>query len=135
MSDSQVPDAQGGTDDERLKRIEDQLDSIKGTVLPDPVTTESAETFQKLEDRARSAKQTLKKHTAEGQAGAFVGAEGGKNLGKGLRLAYAIIGLPLVGFGIGWLIDRQIGGTTWQGLMTVAGAAFAIFYAVRSANT
>lgn len=48
---------------------------------------------------------------------------GYRGLGQGLSIAYSLMGTTLLGFFIGWLIDRQVGGTLWQGLLGILGAA------------
>lgn len=116
-------------EEEQLRRIEEELDAARKVQFAE---TERDKTFDDLAERARAAKQTLKKHTPEGSAGQYVGPEGGRNLGKGLQIAYAIIGVPLVGFGIGWLIDNQTGGTQAKGIATILGAAIAVAYAIKS---
>ena len=133
--DSQDEPGASTTDEEaRLARIERELEAVKGTKFAEPEEPEQAAQLAAIEQRAKLAKETLRRHTAEGQVGGFVGPEGGRSLGKGLQIAYAIIGVPIVGFGVGWLIDKQVGGNLWQGLMTILGATIAVIYAVRSAS-
>lgn len=127
------PEAYTPEEEEKLRQIEAELEAARKTEFKLPEDDRDA-VFDQLEQRARTAKQTLKKHTPEGSAGNFVGPEGGRNLGKGLQIAYAIIGVPLVGFGIGWLIDNQTGGTQAKGIATILGSAIAIWYAIKSAN-
>ncbi len=57
-------------------------------------------------------------------------------VGVGLSVAYTLIGAILVGFGIGWLIDRSSHGYIGQALGTllgaIAGIAGAVFTIVRA---
>ncbi len=66
--------------------------------------------------------------------------ESARGLGTGLTIAYAIIGMPLVGWAIGALIDRASNNTgpnnlEWAAVLTllgsVVGVTFAIFVASR----
>lgn len=134
MEEPEVPRAQEGEEDESLSRIEAELDAVRQMTVPSVGEGAKQSEFDELEERARRGKETLHKHTAEGQTGAFVGPEGGRSLGRGLQVAYAIIGVPIVGYGIGWLIDKQVGGVLWQGLLTIIGATIAVIYAARSAS-
>lgn len=54
-----------------------------------------------------------------------------RDLGQGMMLAYVLIGLPLVGVGVGWLIDLMAGtGQTWRSILGLAGAFVAVLYVV-----
>jgi len=50
-----------------------------------------------------------------------VAAEDSKGLGLGFTVAYTIVGVPLLGIGIGWFIDRAAGTTVAKGLGAVIG--------------
>ncbi|MBS1724228.1 MAG: AtpZ/AtpI family protein [Armatimonadetes bacterium] len=116
----------------QLRRIEEELERAKGTEFVDPGADGLEGRLDELKSRAEAARETLKKHTPEGSQGTFVTPESGRSLGLGLQIAYAILGVPLVGFGVGWLIDQAVGGTLWRGMLTILGAAIAVWYAVRS---
>ena len=63
--------------------------------------------------------------------GALIGGWLLRQLGIGLSIAYAILGLPLVGAGIGWLIDRATGVQgVWVGPLVLVGAAAGVAMAV-----
>ncbi|MBL8064904.1 MAG: AtpZ/AtpI family protein [Chthonomonadaceae bacterium] len=116
-------------EEDRLVKIQEELDKAAAFELEEP-DQHDAKALESIRQRGREGLEKLKKHTPEGSKGGFVGAEGGRNLGLGLQIAYAILGVPIVFFGVGWLIDRQVGGTLWQGLLTIFGAAIAVWYAV-----
>jgi len=51
-----------------------------------------------------------------------------------MSIAYAILGVPMVGLGIGWIFDARVGdgsGTLWRLVGFLIGAIGAIAYAVK----
>lgn len=50
----------------------------------------------------------------------------------GMSIAYAVLILPTVGAGAGWLIDRSLGGTLFTVLGLLAGGIAALVYAARA---
>jgi F0F1-type ATP synthase assembly protein I len=57
-----------------------------------------------------------------------------KGLGVGLAVAYAIVGTPMLGAGIGWLIDNRVGSDAWVGILTLCGAALGVAFAILILN-
>jgi F0F1-type ATP synthase assembly protein I len=57
-----------------------------------------------------------------------------RGLGIGLSAAYAIIGLPLVGAGLGWLLDRALGTAFFVVVGVVAGLVGGMWHAVQLSN-
>lgn len=134
MDSENEPGAYTEEELEKLKKIEQLLDEAKATSFAGPTESENEAKLRAIQEQAKKAKQTFDKHKPEAQNSQFVGSGNGRNLGLGLQIAYAIIGVPLVGYGVGWLIDNQVGGKLWSGLLTILGATAAIWYAVKSAN-
>jgi F0F1-type ATP synthase assembly protein I len=60
--------------------------------------------------------------------------ESARGLGIGLTVAYAIIGTPLLGFGIGYLIDGNSTVKTWSGILGMIGAFAGVGYCVYILN-
>ncbi|MBS1709960.1 MAG: hypothetical protein JSS65_14700 [Armatimonadetes bacterium] len=87
----------------------------------------------KLEESARSSRRSLERAHAREEAKAQETQETGRGLGVGLSIAYAIIGVPLAGFAVGYLIDRRPNGPFASGL-TVAGAVAGVAYAIMAVN-
>ena len=58
------------------------------------------------------------------------GADDMRGLGFGMQVAYTIIGLPLAGAAIGWLVDRSTGAHFWVGICVLIGAALGVFAAI-----
>lgn len=55
-----------------------------------------------------------------------------RNLGRGMQLAYALIGLPIVGFGVGYLVDRSTGFGSGKAIGAMVGFALALYYVVKT---
>jgi len=97
-----------------------------------------------LEARLRAIEQTAAKGQAhfrraqpkpeEGGPSSGMTPEQGRNLGVGLSIAYAILGAPLVGFGIGFLIDQVTKGVFWRGALGLLGCCLGVGYAMVVAN-
>lgn len=98
------------------------------------VHREFADRFDALDerlDRARAAEKAKegekrKLHESDGEAA--------RGLGVGLSAAYAIIGCPLLGAGIGYLADQAIGGTAGVTIGTVVGAVAGMGLAIFMLN-
>jgi len=118
-------------DDEALeRRIEELKEGAKAPEVPGFNDPEFEERVRNLEARANASKnqraeelRVLKKQKASD-------AEAAQGLGNGLAVAYAIIGVPMLGFGIGWLIDRQNGGSLFGSLGAVLGMIIGMAYAM-----
>ena len=57
-----------------------------------------------------------------------------KGLGLGLAIAYTILGLPLVGIGIGWLLDNRFQTNIWKGILATIGACLGVGFTVMLMN-
>lgn len=54
--------------------------------------------------------------------------------GLGLTVAYMIMGFPMAGAGVGWIIDRATGASTWMGILTTIGAVVGVAVTVAMVN-
>jgi F0F1-type ATP synthase assembly protein I len=90
--------------------------------------------LEEIERKARTTKAQHRKNEAKIAADRRTSAEDQRALGVGLNIAFAIVGLPLVGAGIGWLLNRQLGTPIWTGILSLAGATLGIVYAIYVLN-
>lgn len=95
-----------------------------------PVDDEMESRLLDIEQRADSARK--KQKNAEPKP--MMDVHNARDLGTGLSAAYAIIGLPLVGAGIGWLIDRAIGITLFVVIGVIGGLVGGMVHAVQLSN-
>ena len=83
-----------------------------------------------LTARGKEAKERYEAKKTKAAAEQKSSGEAAKGLGVGLTIAYGILGTPLVGFGIGYLIDMAVGGKVWQSWLTILGAFAGMVFAV-----
>lgn len=85
--------------------------------------------FRALEEKAKIAKGVYKTtRPSEDKREQKIGSYRG--LGFGLMLAYGMIGVPLVGYGLGYLVERKNG----PGIGTTIGAVIAMIWVVYMVN-
>lgn len=100
----------------------------------DEADAEFADRLKSLEERAaqsKSRRETQAKQKAKEDQSS---AEAAKGLGVGLTVAYAILGMPLAGLGIGWLIEKMGGPAGWQSGLIVLGATLGVVFAIVFVN-
>ena len=90
--------------------------------------------LQRLHERANRAKAANESVKREKERNLAADRESAKGLGIGLTIAYTIVGLPLAGAGIGWLIDRSTNSTQGVGIGAVVGAALGLAMAILMLN-
>jgi F0F1-type ATP synthase assembly protein I len=59
-----------------------------------------------FEAKARARREVHETEKAAARAEQAADAESVRGVGVGLSLAYTILGLPLAGFGVGWLLEN-----------------------------
>jgi F0F1-type ATP synthase assembly protein I len=97
----------------------------------DPEFDEKLDGFSKKVDKIKASREEVERDKARKQKSE---QDSSRGLGVGLTIAYTIIGLPLLGAGIGWLVDGRTGGTTWVGIGTVIGAVLGVAAAISIMN-
>jgi F0F1-type ATP synthase assembly protein I len=133
--------------EERFRKIREELEAMK---LPDedelprlendkplptlPHVDEFDARLSALEENARNTKSRIEATKQQEQRALDADRSSARGLGFGLSIAYTIIGFPMLGAGVGWLIDRQNGTNNWMGLMTVLGAGLGVFAAILMLN-
>ena len=99
--------------------------------LPDPPS--DAEIEARLAANKERLRAARAKHEATKGAGPL-DQETARGMGVGLSAAYAIIGLPLVGAGLGWLLDRALNTSFCIVVGVIAGLVFGMWHAVQLSN-
>lgn len=97
----------------------------------DPEFNDRLDGFSKKVDKVKASREEQERDKARRQKGE---RDSSRGLGVGLTIAYMIIGLPLLGAGIGWLVDGRTGGTTWIGIGTVIGGVLGVLAAISIMN-
>jgi F0F1-type ATP synthase assembly protein I len=143
MSDEPNPRfPEGPSDDdiaERLKRVRAELEGMDLPELPEgqipqlraaPPTPEYEARLRALEEKIDQAKtQRAAKQRAD-ERRLQSDSESHRGLGIGLTVAYTIIGLPLFGIGVGYLLDRSLGTQTYQGIGALVGSVLGVVGAI-----
>ena len=110
------------------------LRTLRDTRVKGPVRIDRRLTD--LERRAGAQKATREARKEQEARRQAKDADAARGLGVGMTAAYAILGMPLLGAGLGWLVDQRLGTNVWLGLGMLAGATagvgFALFVLQRS---
>lgn len=95
----------------------------------DSLHAEYDEKLRELEEKANKAKARESVRVATKDEMRRSDAESARGLGVGLSIAYTILGTPLLGLGIGWVLDNRYQSTVFKGIGTVSGAVLGIILA------
>ena len=127
----------------RFERVRAELADVKMPELPNvedattgrsPDLTQLDQQFEELDQRVTESKTKREGVQAAKQKLQLSDQQSSRGLGLGLAIAYMIIGLPLAGVAIGWLIDRQLHTNSWKGILTVVGLGIGITMTVLYQN-
>lgn len=141
--DDKIVDNSGNVDEEELdRRIREMgLDQPSAIDIAKEKTAKIDEEFEgrlrNLEARADKAKSLRQNQTREVNRKLASDREAARGLGIGISIAYTIIGLPLFGAGVGWLVDSRLGVDFWKGIGVLIGAILGIgmaFYMINRRN-
>lgn len=130
--DDNLIDSAGKVDEEELeRRIRemglDQTPSIeKAKEDAGKIDDEFSERLRNLENKARQQRLIRDNRSQEASRRARDDADSARGLGVGLSIAYTIIGLPLLGVGVGWLIDTRLGTQTYRSIGVLLGSVLGI---------
>ncbi len=116
----------------RLLELEGELEVAKqqrknGDALFDAEFEQRLEAFHGRVDKMKETRQEKERDTHRTQVRDRDSARG---LGIGLSIAYTIIGMPLAGAGLGWLLDRALGTQTFVGIGVLVFGALGMFVAL-----
>lgn len=95
----------------------------------DDLHSEYDKKLAELEAKARAAKARESVKVVSKDQMLKSDAEAARGLGVGLSIAYTILGTPLLGLGIGWMLDNRYQANLFKGLGTVSGAVLGIILA------
>jgi len=130
---------EGNPDDgDPFERTKRELEDIEVPEIPDePIVRTSMPEVPDFDGRLRELEENAKRaRGVQAQKAKRIADEGRSNrgLGFGLTIAYTIVGVPMVGAGIGYLVDRAQGTTVWIGYGTFIGAVLGIVAALFMLN-
>ena len=119
-----MPDEEqeSGTEDVyelRLKELEEKAAELRRRHAASAnIDEEMDRKMSDIHERANRLKEAQEQKRVQAERQTRVDAEANKGLGLGFAVAYTIIGVPLLGALVGYLIDRSRGTNLWTGLCT-----------------
>jgi F0F1-type ATP synthase assembly protein I len=87
-----------------------------------------------IQARADATRSRLQAQNQERERRLGQDRDAARGLGVGLAAAYAMVGLPLAGVAVGYLLDKPTGGTFWKAALTLLGAIVGIWFAAVQVN-
>lgn len=87
-----------------------------------------------LEKRASAAKRRKDAIEEEERRRRDKDASSSQGIGVGMSIAYTILGTPMLGLLIGWVLDRRLGTTYWTGVCVTLGATAGVLVAIHMMN-
>ncbi|RYG39973.1 AtpZ/AtpI family protein [bacterium] len=112
-----------------------ELGDLNVAKVPDlPEVDEYDERLRDLHSKTFAAREMRESQNRQEARERAADQESYRGLGTGLQIAYAIIGLPIFGFGAGWLLDRALNANGWKPILTMLGAVVGIGYAIWTLN-
>ncbi len=120
----------------RFNEIDKRVDDVRANAdeKKSALDSEFDQRLKALEEKAQKAKASREVEKKKVERIQTSTQEESRALGLGLSIAYTIIGIPLLGAGVGWLIDRQVGTHYWMGMLTLAGATGGVAIAIFKMN-
>ncbi len=90
--------------------------------------------MDEIADRARSLRKANEQKEEVKTETRKVQAEDSKGLGLGFSVAYTLIGVPILGVGAGWLLDRALKSTVFMGVGAIVGMVIGIVLVILMVN-
>ncbi|MBV6457626.1 MAG: hypothetical protein HONBIEJF_00741 [Fimbriimonadaceae bacterium] len=114
----------------RLEQIADRM-SIESEA-PEPIGDhpDIGDRLKQIEARANSYRVAQVEAGHKTDQVLKQDAESYRGLGVGLTIAYTILGFPMIGIGIGWLIDRNNPGGSAMGIGAILGSFIGVGAAI-----
>ncbi|MEZ0327503.1 MAG: hypothetical protein ACAH95_16515 [Fimbriimonas sp.] len=118
--------------EQKLLEVEVELEGAKkkrknGDALFDAEFEQRLGEFHGKVDKMKESRQAQERVTQREQV---QNRDSARGLGIGLSIAYTIIGMPLAGAGLGWLLDRALGTQTYVGIGVIVFGALGMFVAL-----
>jgi F0F1-type ATP synthase assembly protein I len=121
-----------------IEKLEGMAEAVKAEIEDPMGDPEFQERLDRMGAKAKEIRQKREQQQHEKTVKAKSDQSAARGLGIGVSLAYGILGVPLLGYGIGYFIDTQAGTTTVRSWGFLAGLIAAILFALvtlQRANT
>ena len=113
------------------------LDNTKVEPIPESEHDEYRSKLAELDEKMKQAKQNRDKGKPSTMSGSISGSLDQKSsvsMGLGFMLAYTIVGTPLLGFGVGILINKVTHTDGWQIWLTLLGSVIGLSWVIMVTN-
>lgn len=130
--DDKLIDDTGNVDEDELDRrirelgLDDSPGIEKAKQEADKIDDDFEARLKTLEDRAKSQKLVRENKEREVQRKQNAERDSARGLGIGLSIAYTIIGMPILGLIIGYILDGGNASQTYKSIGVLAGAVLGI---------
>ena len=104
--------------------------SLTAPAVPKELDEEFDARFEALHAKVDASRQQRERIKIAAERAQDSDAKAAKGLGIGLTIAYTILGMPLIGYGLGWLLDRELNTLIWKGFGVLLGAVVGVWYAL-----
>ena len=113
------PDTPQNNDDSLEEKNQHIVDQAKDEM--DKATDDFDDRLNDLSTRAEAANQKYQSRKAQAAKNQKSDSEAAKGLGYGLTYAYVLIGPPIFGWGIGFLIEKSTGNDQLKSWLAIGG--------------
>ncbi|MCW5943149.1 MAG: hypothetical protein KIS66_13020 [Fimbriimonadaceae bacterium] len=129
------PPPSGATDndafDAAVRSMEHQKEAVGSHMPENPdYEAEMEERLRRFEHRVKKAKSNEAGRALRTEEATKPDVESSRQLGVGLSIAYAIIGMPVVGYGLGYVLDKGNEVKVWTSWTALGGCVLGLVYAV-----
>lgn len=117
----------------RLAEIEEKVRAARQKAAP-PASEDLDARLDALKASAQQARHGFSGTRRVSEKEERLTRESTRGVGVGLAIAYAIVGIPMLGAFVGWAIDARTGSFVWRSVLAVAGMILGIVAAVVMIN-
>lgn len=118
-----------GKGDEHIQQLEEIAAGVHAPAPPG-IDEEFDTRLRNLEEKAAASKRFRDAHRKRTERRLKQDQEDYRGLGLGLTIAYAILGMPVAGWFVGWLIDRNAGTQFWTPILAFVGVMGGLGFAI-----
>jgi F0F1-type ATP synthase assembly protein I len=121
--------------EKRFREIEERAAALKQEhAAKADLGDDTHAALEEIERKAAALRATQEKKTTTLSEQRRVDSESSRGLGIGMTVAYIIVGIPLAGAGLGYLIDKALKASIFMGIGTLIGAIIGISMTVVIVN-
>lgn len=120
-------DSDQSAPEQSMKELADKLEVER---IPAEVDEELLQKIESIQQEAIQKREQREKTRSEKERSRKGDAEAARGLGVGLSVAYTILGLPMLGLGIGYALDKSLNATAWVPVGVLTGSVLGVWMAI-----